>query len=221
MTRPPHRRRFTRNAALVLALAIVAAVGTAGAIYGSDLPGALISTTPRTTPAPGERVARVLDQTVEGQQWSLAAFTNAAGEFCAGETVPSDAGDGGQGLSCRKPETLFKDSPLVYFVGARQRPSDLSSWANVWVWGFAAPDIHRLELRLTNCARLHLPITEERLFFKVFGRTDRSTIAPQDLVAYDQYGGVVAEEPTPLSPPSSPAARAAGAAVPERSNCDD
>lgn len=172
------------------------------------------------TPAAGVARQTHLRQIVDGQAWSLTSFTNQVGQTCAGEKVPNDGGDGGQGLACRDRSTLFANSPLVYFVGARQLPGDSTRWANAWVWGWASPQVSRLELQLNNCTAIPLAVDDQGLFFKVFGSaTIHSGLGPQQLIAYNAAGAVIDSQPTPVSAPSSPRAQAAGATGVVRVNC--
>src|SRR4029077_19392304 len=87
------------------------------------------------TPATGTSIRSEHGQTVDGQQWSLTAFTNSQSQVCGGELVPNDAGDGGQALTCRDPRTMFAKSPVVAVFGARVTPKTLGTgWSNSWVW---------------------------------------------------------------------------------------
>jgi hypothetical protein len=172
-----------------------------------------------TALARGESPQTRLRQVVDGAPWSLTTFTNEVGQVCAGEKVPNDGADGGQGLACRDKATLFDDGPLVYFVGARQLPGNVTRWANVWVWGWASPQVSRVELQLNNCAVVPLKV-ENGLFFEVFGSaTVRSGLGPQQLIAYGPNGAVIDIKPTPVSAPSSPRAKAAGATGLARASC--
>jgi hypothetical protein len=216
-------RTRTLVAAIALAAAATIVAGASALSLGSKQAEATPPPYERVdrTPAPNEKPVRHFQTTVDGQPWGLLSFTNTRGQFCAGETVPNDGGDGGQGLSCRDPETLFADHALVYFVGARQLGADAAHWANVWVWGFASPAIERLELRLTDCSVVPLRIDEQRLFFHVFGRGEivGRAVGPQELIAYNHSGAVLDREETPLSAPTGPRAKAAGATAPRRGDC--
>lgn len=173
-----------------------------------------------TTPAPGSAKLSHAAQVVDGQPWSLTSFTNTDGQLCAGEKVPNDGGDGGQGLACRDQATLFANGPLVYFVGARQLPGDLAHWANAWVWGFASPQVARLDLQLTNCNTVPVTIDSQGLFFHVLDRGSiRGGVGPQALLAYGADGTLLAKQATPLTAPGSPQARAAGATAPVPGSC--
>lgn len=211
-------------------VAILGALGllvTTALFFGLNRGGSATSADPgypvaplNITPAAGQIRQTHAARVVDGQSWSLTSFTNERGQICAGEKVPNDGGEGGQGLTCRNPETLFSNGPLVYFVGARQLPGQLKRWANAWVWGWAGPNVARLELQMTDCSAIPLAIDGNRLFFHVFGGgTIARSVGPQELIAYGADGKVVDSKPTPLSAPSSPQARAAGATAPTRTTC--
>jgi hypothetical protein len=161
-------------------------------------------------------------EVVDGQPWSVKSFTNPEGQICAGETVPNDGGEGGQGLTCRDPNSMFSNGPLVYFVGSRQLPgpSHLKAWDNVWIWGWAAGQVATVDLQLTNCRAIRLPIDSGRIFFHVFGaETIHGGLGPQNLIARAADGTVLETAQTPLDPASTPQARAAGARAPRRTTC--
>ena len=159
-------------------------------------------------------------QNVDGQAWSVTSFTNELGQVCAGERVPNDGGEGGQGLTCRDPQSLYSDGPLVYFVGTRQLPGHLASWDNAWVWGWASPVVSRLDLQLTDCTVIPLGIDASRIFLHVLGSATLSArIGPNALLAYDASDHLLAREPTPTSTQTSAAARAAGAAPLPSNSC--
>ncbi len=146
-----------------------------------------------TIPALGVKISEHFPTFVDGGRWSLTSFKNQIGEVCAGENHPG----GGQSLACRDPETMFADRSLVYFSGKQRLSPDAASWDNAWVWGWASPDVARLELRLSNCTRLPLAINNERLFFYVIGKGLLSQgVTPAQIIAYNAPGEQLAVEPT-------------------------
>lgn len=213
-----------KTVTFILGVSVVLGAVSLGAVrfLGATSANAFAPTYQRmnTTPPAGEHRRTHAQQAVDGQPWSIMSFTNEDGQICAGETVPDNGGDGGQGLTCRDKATLFSNGPLVYFAGARQLPTDPTRWANIWVWGWAAPQIGRIELQLTNCATVPVSIDSDRIFLRVFGAgMIHSGIAPQQLIAYDQTGVVLESKPVPVEAPSSPRAKAANVTAPKRADC--
>ena len=171
------------------ALRIAAGACVAGAVTYAGV--ALASGTGPVPPpldaVPVDRPVAHHVQTVDGAQWSVKMFKNAEGETCAGETVPSDAGEGGQGLGCFDLEAALRAHAVVPFFGGRQIQGRV--WANVWIWGFAAPDITRVSVR-DEATRGSVPLSLDRegVFFRVFGAGH--TTGPWELRAYRSDGSL-------------------------------
>lgn len=147
-----------------------------------------------TTLGPGQTYHAHLQQIVDGQQWQLTTFTNEYGQLCAGEKVPNDGGDGGQGATCRNPNTLLANGQLFFSVGARTVSSQNTQWSNVWVWGWTAPTVAELDLQLSDCSTVPLQIDSDHMFFKVLGaNVTHAGVLPNRLVAYDASGAVLSE----------------------------
>ena len=155
-----------------------------------------------TDVATGEVKKRYFTHVVDGRAWSLVRFVNELGQVCAGERRSTADGEWGQGLSCRDPATLFARAPLTYFVGSERESNTSPQWETAWVWGWASPDVRRLELVMSDCSRVALAVNSDRLFFHVIGSASlRAGLAPTRLDAYDASGARVADEPAPLLDP--------------------
>jgi hypothetical protein len=210
----------------IVFFAIVAAlvVLSASIVYGrgtANAGGAKLNGPPSATPAQGTSVATVNPQSIAGQAWKVVSFTNDQGQICGGVRVPNDGGDGGQELACRDKATMFAQNPLIYFAETRALPGDGPRWANAWVWGWASPDVARLVLEYTDCSVEPLAIGTDRVFFsRVSSGAELRRVAPQNLIAYDAAGNVVAKEPTPVNAPvGQHGASLSGATAPARTTC--
>lgn len=157
-----------------------------------------------TTPAQGEIRHDHFTQRVDSKTWSLTSFTNERGELCAGEKVSDAAGEQAQGLTCRNPSTLFVRGAVLLFVGSQRSPQSGPHWDNIWVWGWAAPTVARLELEFSDCHRIPLPIDRTRLFFHVIpAGLIRSNVTPTRLVGYDSSNALVSDRAIKLKNPVS------------------
>jgi hypothetical protein len=139
---------------------------------------------------------------VDGRTWALTRFVNKLGQVCAGARRTNANGEWGQSLSCREPATLFARGPLTYFVGSERESETSPTWDSAWVWGWAAPNVRRVDLVLNDCSRVALPVNSERLFFHVIGSASLGAgIAPIRLEAFGASGETVGKERAPLLDP--------------------
>jgi hypothetical protein len=172
------------------------------------------------TPQAGTSIRSEHGQTVDGQPWSLTAFTNSQNQVCAGQLVPNDAGDGGQALTCRDPQTMFANTPLVAFSGARATHATIGKgWTNSWVFGWASPAVASVNLRLTNCSVIQLPLSADHTFLQVFSRGQlASGVAAQTLTALDSAGRTIGSQDVVVAPPVNAHGQSQGSA-PSRASC--
>jgi hypothetical protein len=180
------------------------------------LRGGQLDVSPRT----GTSIRSEHAQTIDGQSWSLTSFTNSQNQVCAGELVPNDAGDGGQGLTCRDPGAMFATAPILAFFGARVTPATLGKgWANSWVWGWASSAVASVTLRLTDCTVVQLPLAIDHTFFQVFSRGQlASGVGAQTLSAFNSAGQMIGSQNVAVAPPVDAHGRSQGTA-PQRANC--
>jgi hypothetical protein len=144
-------------------------------------------------------------QTVAGARWAIKTFENAEGETCAGETVPDDAGEGGQALGCFDLAAALEADAVVPFFGGRQVRDHV--WANVWIWGFAAPGVDRVSVvDEATGAITPLHVDRDGVFFRVFGAGH--TTGPWELRAYRSDGSLAFAREFAL--PTATAARVGG-----------
>ena len=193
--RQPSRKRAVR-------IGIACCVAGAATYAGVALASAPAPVAPRIDGVPVDTPVVHHGQVVDGAHWSVKTFTNAEGETCAGETVPNDAGEGGQTLSCFDADAALAAHPILPSFGGRQVRNHV--WANVWIWGFAAPDVTRVNVRdEATRTSVPLPLDRDGVFFRVFGAGH--TTGPWELRAYRNDGSLAFA--TTFALPSGAAAR--------------
>jgi hypothetical protein len=196
------RRRRPMSGKLALRIGIACCLAGAATYAGVALASAPGPSALRIDSVPTDTPVAHHSQVVDGVHWSVKTFKNAEGETCAGETVPNDAGDGGQALSCFDTDAALAAYPILPSFGGRQVHNHV--WANVWIWGFAAPDIARVSVRdETTRASTPLPLDRDGVFFRVFGAGH--TTGPWELRAYRNDGSLAFA--TTFALPSGAAAR--------------
>lgn len=183
-----------KNRRITLAVGVCALVGAAsiGVLLASaaDRPSRPVAGQ-ETVPSAGQTPARVATQVVNGQAWSLDAFTNANGRTCLAQHAPAGSGTG---TACADPQTLFASGPLHVEVDQRTLPTDKTHWSSIWVYGWVAPQVSTLVAVMTNCERVQLSFANG-VFSHVFTGRD----LPQKLIAYGQGGAAGQEKQLALS----------------------
>lgn len=202
------------SAATVLVLSVTQAIG--GGAPATDQP----RLDPRITPAIGETKVLHVPMTIEGKNWWVKTYRNRLGNFCFDENVPGE----GVGSAClADSESLFTGSQKIYVtVGARQNEGspDLTRWDNVWIDGFAAPAIRRLEIVNADCTRTPVNLDSDGVFLTVFTVNDLYSGAwPIEMIGYGPAGNVVSTAALNLSVPGTAQAKAAGIKPPSRRAC--
>lgn len=143
-----------------------------------------------------------LRASVDGRDWSFSTYRNAAGDQCMVEVVPGE----GRGFGCRSAATLFANGPVYASWGSRQRSNsgDRGHWETAWVEGLAAPEVATVELVLTNCATLDLPLGPDRAFFGVVGSEAlKGHAMPYAIRARDALGRTLTQIAIELGPVSA------------------
>jgi hypothetical protein len=192
-------RRSRRLVGVAVLVAIGAVAGLILANRGSTSQGAPPpGAPPDWRPAPNARI--VLHQPAHAPPggWVFKTFSNREGWTCYAEVVPGE----GQGGSCSAPGTMFRKTPLVAFLGARQTGDDITQVDNAWVWGFAKKPITHVQLVLTDCTIRDLPVDADGVYADVEGPdTLHAGAWPYKVVGLTAGGQVVATHEVRLSPP--------------------
>ena len=194
------RSRQTLVVAIVASLATVLVLGAVegiGALTGSS---GLPNPSPVPLPTPKQLTLHGA-VSYGGGVYGVATFTNAEGQLCIGERIPTE----GQGFSCTTREQLFSKGPVALSVGSRQRPSTpAGEWDTAWVWGVAAPSVASLELLSTDCSRKGVNPDAAGVFYHLITPGDfRRGSWPYRLFAYAEDGQIVWSHDIPLSRPTA------------------
>jgi hypothetical protein len=147
-------------------------------------------------PAAGSRF-ETLTAKVNGAAWSLSSYRNSKGELCVVEVVPGE----GRGYGCN----VAGPDPLNASWGSRQDPDarGATDWDEAWVEGIARPPVTRVELVLTDCTSIALPMTSEGAYFGVVGAgAMHAGVSPYLVRGLDAKGRVVASDVSEFGPSS-------------------
>jgi hypothetical protein len=155
---------------------------------------------PGLAPADGARISTAAE-IVDGGEWSLSTYRNAAGELCFSDAIPGE----GRGYSCNTRTAIFARGPLYVSWGSRQLPGgDLTKWEQAWVLGFATLPVSTVQLVYTDCAVKNLALNPDGAFHAVVGRAAmRKGSWPFLLRGLDTSGAVVAEDRADLQQPNA------------------
>lgn len=180
----------------------------------ADFTSRLISVGQRDlAPAPGAPF-NTLRASVDGREWSFSSYRNTAGQQCMLEAIPGE----GRGYGCQDAKTLFIHGPLYLSSGSRQEPngnSDHSHWDAAWVEGFAASPVTFVELLMTNCATIPLPLNADGAFFGLVGKEAmHGRFVPYAVQGRDASGGVVQKIVVELGPTSGKTGKVAAPPAP-------
>jgi hypothetical protein len=195
--------QLSRRSRRLLGVAVLLALGVAAGLIlanrGSTSQGAPpAGTPPDWRPAPNARIVLHRPAHAPPGGWVFKTFLNRGGWTCYAEVVPG----GGEGGSCSAPGTLFRQTPLVAFLGSRQTGGDIDQWDNAWVWGFADKPITHVELVLTDCTIRDLPVDADGVYADVEGpETLHAGAWPYKVVGLTAGGHVVATHEVRLGPP--------------------
>lgn len=147
-------------------------------------------------PAAGARF-ETLTAKVNGAAWSFSSYRNSKGELCVVEVVPGE----GRGYGCK----LGGPYPLNASWGSRQDPDarGTTAWDEAWVEGIARRPVTRVELVLTDCTSIALPMTSEGAYFGVVGADAmHARVSPYLVRGLDARGRVVASDVSEFGPAS-------------------
>jgi hypothetical protein len=148
-------------------------------------------------PAAGSRF-ETLTAKVNGAAWSFSSYRNSKDELCVVEVVPGE----GRGYGCR----VGGPDPLNASWGSRQDPDarGTTAWDEAWVEGIARRPVSRVELVLTDCTSIALPMTSEGAYFGVVGaEAMHAGVSPYLVRGLDAKGRVVASDVSEFGPASS------------------
>ena len=147
-------------------------------------------------PAAGSRF-ETLTAKVNGAAWSLSSYRNSRGELCVVEVVPGE----GRGYGCN----VAGPDPLNASWGSRQDPDARGAtvWDEAWLEGIARPPVMQVELVLTDCTRIALPMTSEGAYFGVVGADAmHAGVSPYLVRGLDAKRRVVASDVSEYGPAS-------------------
>jgi hypothetical protein len=147
-------------------------------------------------PAAGSRF-ETLTAKVNGAAWSFSSYRNVKGQLCVVEVVPGE----GRGYGCN----VEGPDPLGASWGARQDPDarGATDWDEAWVEGIARPPVRRVELVLTDCTSIALPMTSEGAYYGVVGANAmHAGVSPYLVRGRDAKGRVVASDVSEFGPAS-------------------
>jgi hypothetical protein len=140
-------------------------------------------------PAP-DSPFEMLRAVANGVQWQMATYRNAAGKWCELHVVPGE----GKGYGCSRLGT----EKLIASWGSRQLPDTRNTayeWDEAWVSGIAQAPITRVEILLTDCSALGLPMTMSGGFFGVIDASImHSGVLPHSVRGLSASGRVVATD---------------------------
>jgi hypothetical protein len=167
-------------------------------------------------PSPGQVVVAHDKQVIDGEQWKLNTFSNAAGDTCMQAVVPGE--EGGLGTNCVAPDQLFAQGPIRANVGSRTSVIDRAHWSAVWIWGRVADNVARVTLTTNGCSGTPLSFDADGVFLHVIPASGAALGAiPHALVAYNAAGTVVGTQVIPVA--ATPSAQRAQASIPRPPAC--
>lgn len=145
---------------------------------------------PDLAPASSSAV-EVARQQVDGSEWLMASYTNAAGQRCLMEAVPKE----GRGIGCQDVASLFRGEPVFVTWGTRQEPGgSLTEWDVSWITGLTRLPVRSVRVIFTDCSSTELGLQRDGSFLAVFGASVmHSPVWPHLVRGFDQNGRLVAE----------------------------
>jgi hypothetical protein len=133
---------------------------------------------------------------VDGSTWSVRSHSDPQGARCAFLQIPG----GGQGGTCFRQEHLV-DRELAVISGSSQREGNLRTWDAAWVWGLAKPRVRKVELQMTNCDVIDVPVDSAGIFLHVVpADLLAARVWPHRLIARDDLGVVMDTHAVKISP---------------------
>lgn len=183
-----------RNLLIVLAAAglAAAALGVTRALSGTG-PGPPAAMQPAAGAAPTFHAITVVD----GKEWRIKTYENAAGQLCLFQGASGE----GEGGTCLDRNSIFSAGPVRAYYGSSQNPGNTTRWDRAWVFGLASPRVAKLELVLTNCATIPLHVDAAGIFQHVLPASLLHTgVLPAKLVARDATGATLNAQSVRLEP---------------------
>jgi hypothetical protein len=183
-----------RNLLIVLVVGglAAAAFGVTRALSGTG-PAPPAAMQPAAGTAPTLHARTVVD----GKEWRIKTYENAAGELCLFQGASGE----GEGGTCLDRNSIFRAGPVRVYYGSSQNPGNTTTWDRAWVFGLASPRVAKLELVLTNCAAVPLQADAAGVFQHVFPATLlHAGVLPTKLVARDATGTILSSESVKLDP---------------------
>jgi hypothetical protein len=89
---------------------------------------------------------------------------------------------------------------LLYY-GSGQDGPDLSVWDRAWLWGFASTTVAKLDLTMSNCAHVVLPVDSAGIFQRISATGElHAGVLPARVDAFDVHGRAIFSERIVLDP---------------------
>jgi hypothetical protein len=195
--------QLSRLSRRLLGVAVVVALGVAGGLILANRANTSQGAPPAGTPPdwrPAPNAPIVVHRPAHAPPggWAFKTFLNREGWTCYAEVLPG----GGEGGTCSAPGTMFRKTPLLTFVGARQTEGDITQLDNAWVWGFAKKPITHVQLVLTDCTIRDLPVDADGVYADVEGPdTLHSGAWPYKVVGLTAAGQILATHEVSIGPP--------------------
>jgi hypothetical protein len=177
---------------LIAAAAIAAVFGVTRALSGTHS-----SQPPAMQPAARSSPTLHARSVVDGKEWHVKTYENAAGQLCLFQGASGE----GEGGTCLDRRSIFSTGPMRVYYGSSQNPGNTTTWDRAWVWGLASEQVAKLELVLTNCAVVQLDPDAAGVFQHVLpAKLLHAGVLPAKLIARDRNGTTVSSESVHLEP---------------------
>ena len=168
---------------------------------------------PNETPLAGTSPVSHDSMTVDGARWSVTTYTDELREQCLTDVVPRvyyPAYEGGS-LRCFKAGTIFANAPVMVGVSARPDPANNRTWAEMWIFGEAAPTVNRITLVTIDCSTHPVTLDKTGVFLDVVPQPMLGAGSwPYRLVAYNAADQVVFQNQFSIPEPPLPSTKAGG-----------
>jgi hypothetical protein len=180
-------------------LIVLVAVGLAAAVLGVSraLSGTHPAEPAAMQPAAGAAPTFHARTVVDGKEWLIKTYDNAAGQLCLFQGASGE----GEGGTCLDRNSIFSAGPVRAYYGSSQNPGNTTTWDRAWIWGLASPRVVKLELVLTNCAIIPLHPDAAGIFQHVLpANLLHAGVLPAKLVARDSNGTTLSAQSIHLDP---------------------
>ena len=205
-----------RTSILLVALVLAGIATGVGASAISGVSASDIAATLR--PSNGEPGTLHRKVVVDGGEWALTSRANTKGETCISQSVPGE----GIGTTCIDPARIFAGGrDVLVMPGARQNGNGGLGWDNIWLHGFARPNVATLEVVNMDCSVESIGLDDEGAFMHIVNRAKiQSGSVPYKVIARNTSGDIVHEQDVSILIDVPYNAKRAGVAKPSpRAEC--